>query len=130
VKYGNYGAGRTSWRPFSVPIIKNSSSDGSFGDGLAKNKFGTEMLGFLSPKTSLNLCYDLMNVSWSNGFSPWGVVQRRRQSAAVVLLVIEKTGSQVFLLSSTPLMPPYIVKMTWSRPKMPCPWRISFLFGS
>jgi hypothetical protein len=38
--------------------------------------------------------------------------------AAVVLLVIEKTGSQVFLLSSTPLMPPYIVKMTWSRPKI------------
>jgi hypothetical protein len=48
----------------------------------------------------------------------------------VVLLVIEKTGSQVFLLSSTPLMPPYIVKMTWSRPKMPCPQRILFLFGS
>jgi hypothetical protein len=45
-------------------------------------------------------------------------------------LVIEKTGSQVFLLSSTPLMPPYIVKITWSRPKLPCPRRISFLFGS
>jgi hypothetical protein len=60
---------------------------------------------------------------------PWGVVWRQRQLEAVILLVIEKTGSQVFLLSSTPLMPPYIVKMTWSRPKMPCPWRISFLFG-
>jgi hypothetical protein len=35
--------------------------------------------------------------------------------AVVVLLVIEKTGSLEFLLSSTPLMPPYIVKMTWSR---------------
>jgi hypothetical protein len=44
--------------------------------------------------------------------------------------VIEKTGSQVFLLSQTPLMPPYVVKMTWSRPKMPCPQRILFLFGS
>jgi hypothetical protein len=48
----------------------------------------------------------------------------------VVLLVIEKTGSQMFMLSSTPLMPPYIVKMTWSRPKTPCPQRILFLFGS
>jgi hypothetical protein len=26
------------------------------GDGLAKNKFGTDMLGLLSPKTSLNIC--------------------------------------------------------------------------
>jgi hypothetical protein len=25
-------------------------------DSLAKNKFGTDMLGLLSPKTSLNLC--------------------------------------------------------------------------
>jgi hypothetical protein len=71
-----------------------------------------------------------MNVSGSNGFDPWGVVWRQRQSAVVVLLVIEKTGSQEFLLSSTPLMPPYIPKMTWSRPKMSYPQRILFLFGS
>ncbi len=71
-----------------------------------------------------------MNVSLSNGFAHWGIVRRWRQSAAVVLLVIEKTGSREFLLSPTPLMPPYSVKMTWSRPKMPCPQSISFLFGS
>jgi hypothetical protein len=59
-----------------------------------------------------------------------GVVRRQQQSAAVILLVIEKTGSQVFLLSSTPLMPPFIVKVTWSGPKMPCPQMILFLFGS
>jgi hypothetical protein len=40
----------------SMPIIENSSGDGSLGNGLAKNKFGTDMLGLLSPKTSLNLC--------------------------------------------------------------------------
>jgi hypothetical protein len=39
-----------------MPIIENSSGNGSLGDGLAKNKFGTAMLGFLSPKASLNLC--------------------------------------------------------------------------
>jgi hypothetical protein len=71
-----------------------------------------------------------MNVSCSNGFAPWGVVRRQRWSAAVVFLVIEKNGSQVFLRSLTPLMHPYIVKMTWSHPKMPCPQRILFLFGS
>jgi hypothetical protein len=38
-----------------MPIIENSSGDGSLGDCLAKNKFGTDMLGLLSPKTSLNL---------------------------------------------------------------------------
>jgi hypothetical protein len=37
---------------------------------------------------------------------------------------------QVFLLYSTPLMPPYIVKMTWSRPKMPCPHRISYFHNT
>jgi hypothetical protein len=71
-----------------------------------------------------------MNVNCSNGFAPWGVVRRQQRFAAVVLLAIEKTGSQVFLLSSTPLMRPYIVKMSWSRPKMPCPRRNLFLFGS
>jgi hypothetical protein len=87
------------------------------------------MLGLLRPKTTLNLCKGLMNVSCSNGFTPWDVVRQQRL-AAVVFLVIEKTGSQGFLLTSTPLMRPYIVKMTWSRPKMPCPQRILFSFGS
>jgi hypothetical protein len=100
------------------------------GNGLAKNKFGTDVLGVLSPKTTINLCLGLMNVRCSNGFAPWGVVQLQLWSAAVVFLVIEKNGSQVFLLSLTPLMHPYIVKMTWSCPKMPCPQRISFLFVS
>jgi hypothetical protein len=71
-----------------------------------------------------------MNVSCSNGFAPWGIVRRQRLSAAVVFWVIEKNGSQVFLRSLTPLMFPYIVKMTWSRPKMPCPQMILYLFGS
>jgi hypothetical protein len=39
-----------------MPIIEISSGDDSLGDGLAKNKFVTDMLGLLSPKTSLNLC--------------------------------------------------------------------------
>jgi hypothetical protein len=39
-----------------MPIIENSSGDDILGDGLAKNKFGTDMLGLLSPKISLNLC--------------------------------------------------------------------------
>jgi hypothetical protein len=39
-----------------MPIIENSGGDGNLGDGLTKNKFGTDMLGILSSKTSLNLC--------------------------------------------------------------------------
>jgi hypothetical protein len=39
-----------------MPIIENSSGDGSLGNGLTKNKFGTDMLGLSSLKTSLNLC--------------------------------------------------------------------------
>jgi hypothetical protein len=46
-----------------MPIIENSSGDDSLGNGLAKNKFGTDMLGLLIPKTSLNLCWGLMNES-------------------------------------------------------------------
>jgi len=56
VKYGNNGAKRTSCRLFLMPIIENSGPDGSLGNGLAKNKFGIDMLGVLSPKISLNLC--------------------------------------------------------------------------
>ena len=71
-----------------------------------------------------------MKVSCSNGFAPWAVVRWRQRSALVIFLVIGKNGSQAFLLSFTPLMRPYIVKITWSHPKMPCPQRILFLFGS
>jgi hypothetical protein len=39
-----------------MPVIKNSSGDGSMGNGLAKNKFDTDVLGVLSPKTAINLC--------------------------------------------------------------------------
>jgi len=56
VKYGNNGAGRTYGRLFPLPIIENSGGDGSMAGGLAKNKFFTDMLGLLSPKTTLNLC--------------------------------------------------------------------------
>jgi hypothetical protein len=33
-----------------MPIIENSSGDGSLGNSLAENKFGTDMLSVLSPK--------------------------------------------------------------------------------
>jgi hypothetical protein len=33
-----------------MPIIENSSGDDSLGNSLAINKFGTDMLGLLSPK--------------------------------------------------------------------------------
>jgi hypothetical protein len=45
----------TSWRLFSLPVIENSGGDGSLADGLAKKKFCTDILGLLSPKTTLNL---------------------------------------------------------------------------
>jgi hypothetical protein len=49
------GAGRTFWRLFLQPVIENTGGDGFLGAGLAKNKFCTDMLGLLSPKTTLNL---------------------------------------------------------------------------
>ena len=69
------GAGRTFWRHFLQPVIENRGGDGFLGAGLAKNKFCTDMLGLLSPKTTLNLFQVLMNVSCSHGFAPWGVVR-------------------------------------------------------
>jgi hypothetical protein len=45
-------------------------------------------------------------------------------------LEIEKSSSQMFFLSLTPLMRSYIVKMTWFYPKMPFPQRVRLLFGS
>jgi hypothetical protein len=49
------GAGRTFWHLFLQPVIENRGRDGFLGAGLAKNKFCTNMLGLLSPKTTLNL---------------------------------------------------------------------------
>ncbi len=69
-----------------------------------------------------------MNVSCSNGFAPWGIARGQRWLAVVVFLVIEKTGSRRFLLSSAPLTRPYIVKMTWSCPKMPFLSTEDFIF--
>jgi hypothetical protein len=41
---------------FTQPIIKNGGSDGFVAAGLAKNKFFTDMIGLLRPKTAINLC--------------------------------------------------------------------------
>jgi hypothetical protein len=55
VKYSNNGAGRTSWHLFPLPVIENIGGDGSLADGQAEKKFCTDILGLLSPKTTLNL---------------------------------------------------------------------------
>ncbi len=55
VKYDEKWAGRTIWRLFLQPVIENRGCDGFLGAVLAKNKFCTDMLGLLSPKTTLNL---------------------------------------------------------------------------
>ena len=50
------GAGREHFGAFFLqPVIENRGGDGFLGAGLAKNKFCTDMLGLLSPKTTLNL---------------------------------------------------------------------------
>jgi hypothetical protein len=56
VKYGKKWSWKNILTPFSQPVIENRGSDGFLGAGLAKNKFCTDMLGFLSLKTTLNLC--------------------------------------------------------------------------
>jgi hypothetical protein len=56
VNYSKNGAGRTSLRLFPRPVIKKRGGIGFLGAGLAKNKFCTDMLGLLSPKTTINLC--------------------------------------------------------------------------
>jgi hypothetical protein len=56
VKYAKNGAGRTSLGLFPQPVIGKRGGDGFLGAGLAKNKFYTDMLGLLSPKTTRNLC--------------------------------------------------------------------------
>jgi hypothetical protein len=65
---------------FSQPVIGKRGGDGFLCAGLAKNKFCTDMLGLLSSKTTINLCYGLMKVSCSNGFAPGDVVRRRGPS--------------------------------------------------
>jgi hypothetical protein len=77
VKYAKNVAGRTSLHLFPQPVIEKRGGDGFLGTGLVKNKFCTDMLGLLSPKTTINLCYGLMKVSCSNGFAPGDVVRRR-----------------------------------------------------
>ncbi len=66
------------------------------GAGLAKNKFCTDMLGLLSPKTTLKSFLWDYECKLQSRFCPLG-----RSSAVVVVIfvVIEKTGSQVFFLS-------------------------------
>jgi hypothetical protein len=54
--------------------------DRNFGDGLAKDKFCTNVLDLLNPKTTLNLFYGLMNVRYRNSLALGAVVRRRRQS--------------------------------------------------
>jgi hypothetical protein len=76
VKYAENGAERTSLRLFPQPVIEKRGGDGFLGAGLAKNKFCTDMLGLLSPKTTINLCKGLMKVSCSNGFALGDVVQQ------------------------------------------------------
>jgi hypothetical protein len=50
------GAGRTSLCFFPQPVIVKRGGDSFLGAGLAKNKFCTDMLGLLSPKTTINFC--------------------------------------------------------------------------
>jgi hypothetical protein len=42
--------------PFPQSVIGKRGGDGFLGAGLAKNKFCTNMLGLLRPKTIINLC--------------------------------------------------------------------------
>jgi hypothetical protein len=63
---------------FFTAIIENRGSDGFWGNGLAKNKLCTDMLVLFSPKTTLNLCYDLKKVSCSNCFALEEIVQQRQ----------------------------------------------------
>jgi hypothetical protein len=75
VKYDEKWSWENILVPFLQPIIENRGGDGFLGAGLAKNKFCTDMLGLLSPKTTPNLFWGLMNVSCSHSFAPWDVVR-------------------------------------------------------
>jgi hypothetical protein len=55
VKYLKNGAGRTSWSLFPQPFIENRGGDGFLGASPAKNKFCTDMLGLLRPKTTIQI---------------------------------------------------------------------------
>jgi hypothetical protein len=98
VKYGNNRAGRTSWRLFPLPIIENSSANGSLFDGLAKKQVLYRHAWSFRPKDhskSLLGPYECKLQSWVRPLGHSSAV------VAVVFLVIEKTGSQVFFLSLT-----------------------------
>jgi hypothetical protein len=56
VKFGEKWSWENILMLFSQPVIKIRGGDGFLGAGLAKNKFCIDMLGLLSPKTTLNLC--------------------------------------------------------------------------
>jgi hypothetical protein len=56
VKYGEKWSWENILMPFPQKVFENRGGDGFLGAGLAKNKFWTDMLGLLSPKTTLNLC--------------------------------------------------------------------------
>jgi hypothetical protein len=77
------------------PITENSGGDGNLGNGLAKEKSCTDMNGLLSPKNN-----------YKSLLGPYECQNLR------------------FCPSLNALMRPFIVKMTWSRPKMPCLWGI------
>jgi hypothetical protein len=47
---------RISWRLLQLPNIENDVGDGNLGDCLAKDKFFSDMLRLLRPKTILYLC--------------------------------------------------------------------------
>jgi hypothetical protein len=85
------------------------------------------MLGSLRPKDQPKSLLGPYECKLQSRFCPLG---HSLAVVVVVFLVIEKTGSQVFFLSLTPLMWHYIVKITWFCPKMHCPQRIRFLFDS
>ncbi len=77
--------------PFPQPVIEKRGGNGFWGAGLAKNKFCTDMLGLFSPKTTINRCQGLMQVSCSNDFAHGDVV-RRRQPCLAGDLKIQFTG--------------------------------------
>jgi hypothetical protein len=81
------------------------------------------MLGLLSPKNHSKSLLGALpyGCKIQEQFSPGS---HSSAMAAVVFLVIEKSSSQMFFLFLMPLMRLYIVKMTMSRPKIPCPQRI------
>ncbi len=56
MKYAKMELGEHFNSFFTQPVIVNRGGDGFLGAGLAKNKFCTDMVGLLSPITTINLC--------------------------------------------------------------------------